>query len=358
MALNDTDPGDLKLSQAEHDRIFREEIYHDYFPDSQADIAGERPKVLILAGQPGAGKGGLADQAKEEFREKGGAVAIDVDELRKYHPGFDEATKENDRTAAGRVQADAGAWADELRDEAMERKDNVIIIDATLKSPDKAEDLCRKFKEKGYELEIRAMAVRKEDSVQGVYHRYEKKKAGPGNEQRWVDIEKIHDPAYEGVPESIRRIEESGLADRISVYGRDAKKGMPSKLYDSEKPVEGQVDTAERAIWRERRRERTEVELARYHEKNEEIFKMISKRKGLEEKENARFLKDYEETKKFRTDPNRGDQTADGGMVGPASRESDRSDLSTLGDEPHPAADWAALGATEPEELRTRIRSG
>ena len=177
MAQNDTDPGDLELPRHEHDRILEEQIIPRHFSGSRPAKADDRPKVIILAGQPGAGKGSLAEHAKKEFSAKGGAVAIDVDKLRDYHPAYEGAIKENDRTAAGRVQADAGAWADELRDEAMKRRHNAIIIDATLKSPDKAEDLCRKFKKEGYELEIRAMAVCREDSIQGIYGRYEGAKA-------------------------------------------------------------------------------------------------------------------------------------------------------------------------------------
>ena len=55
-----------QLSREEHARILREEI----LPNSNFDslTSHERPRAIILAGQPGAGKGGIGEVAEAEVR--------------------------------------------------------------------------------------------------------------------------------------------------------------------------------------------------------------------------------------------------------------------------------------------------
>ena len=71
-----------QLDPQTHARIFSDEV----IPESRlSEVSSQvRPKAIILGGQPGAGKGGLADAAKNELR--GDVVTIDPDALRKYHP--------------------------------------------------------------------------------------------------------------------------------------------------------------------------------------------------------------------------------------------------------------------------------
>lgn len=70
------------LSAEEHSRIFRERILQE--TNFETVTHQERPRVIILAGQPGAGKGGLARIAEVELKRD--AVTVDPDELRGFHP--------------------------------------------------------------------------------------------------------------------------------------------------------------------------------------------------------------------------------------------------------------------------------
>ena len=70
---------------------------------------------MILAGQLGAGKTGLRNEAKEMLSQDGsGVVVVDVDEMREYHPEYLGIAAKDPRNAATAVQQDAGRWADEL----------------------------------------------------------------------------------------------------------------------------------------------------------------------------------------------------------------------------------------------------
>lgn len=98
------EPEDYTLSAADH------ELRHQQLKNLLVDTkpASQNPTVIILAGQSGAGKSGLTDQAKSDFAPDALPVLVDIDELRETHPAYTDLKRINDRTAAGLVQADAG----------------------------------------------------------------------------------------------------------------------------------------------------------------------------------------------------------------------------------------------------------
>jgi hypothetical protein len=177
----------------------------------------------------------------------GGVVVVDTDELRNFHPNYVTLSSNNDREAASLVQQDAGQWADELAEAAMAKERN-LIIDGTLKNPDNASKLCQALKQRGYNVEIRALAVAKEDSIQGVYNRYETAKSRELS-GRWVP-ETVHDDAYNGLVASLKELEQDDQLD-IAIYKRG--ESGPELIDTNSSPAN--------ALERERNRERTPEEL-------------------------------------------------------------------------------------------------
>jgi predicted ABC-type ATPase len=155
------------LSQEEHARIFRERVLRQ----SMFDIATsqERPRAIILAGQPGSGKGGLAATAVNELGDD--AVTVDPDELRRFHPKVGDFRRETPYTWSGRTHADASQWADELLDETVAGRKN-LIFDTTLSNGQWASELINDLKAKGYDVEVRAIATSKIESELGVDRRF------------------------------------------------------------------------------------------------------------------------------------------------------------------------------------------
>lgn len=115
------------LEKDEHARILREHV----IPESgMADATSQQhPKAVILAGQPGAGKGSLASAAGRELN--GDVVSIDPEDLRRYHPEVRHFRRESPLEWSTRTHVDASAWADELLDAASSAKKN-LIFDTTL----------------------------------------------------------------------------------------------------------------------------------------------------------------------------------------------------------------------------------
>jgi predicted ABC-type ATPase len=141
------------MSDAPNQDRMSPEDYRDAYADARRDAfegtvprdgAGEQPRAIVLAGQPGAGKGRITDQAKAELDREGGAVVIDPDKLREYHqrdgePDYAAMAREDYRNAATRVHPDASQMSKDLRADAIAEQRN-LIIDGTLNDPDKAEN--------------------------------------------------------------------------------------------------------------------------------------------------------------------------------------------------------------------------
>ena len=156
-----------RLDATIHEKILFEKI----IPGSDYDVAlsHEKPKAIILSGQPGAGKGGLADSAWDELH--GDVVTIDPDDLRDYHPRINEFRAANPYTWSGRTHADASQWADELRQAATDGRKN-FIFDTTLSHGEWTAELIKDLQSKGYDVEVRAVAAHKLESDLGVDPRF------------------------------------------------------------------------------------------------------------------------------------------------------------------------------------------
>jgi hypothetical protein len=209
-----------RLDPTAHERILIEEV----IPQSDLQIATTQPcpKAIILAGQPGAGKGGLADTARSQFFRD--AVKIDPDELRRYHPDVRRFRTEHPYTWPTHTHPDASQWAKELRQVAIEQKKN-LIIDTTLGDGDNAVAMIKNLQAQGYEVEVRAIATHWLESELGVDRRFtvDLDEYGFG---RYVPAD-IRASVYDALPATLDQVRtETGVP--VSIYNREGR-----QLYDS-----------------------------------------------------------------------------------------------------------------------------
>jgi Zeta toxin len=211
---------DNALDKETHARILSEKV----IPNSGLNdvLSHEKPKAIILAGQPGAGKGGLARTAKFEF--SGDVVKIDPDELRDAHPRLKEFQKVHPYTWADDTHADASQWAKELRAAAVDGRKN-IIIDTTLGNGNSAVDTIKELQGKGYDVEIRAVAAHRLESELGVNGRFSESLDEKGY-GRYVP-EKLRGEVYNALPNNLDLVQkETGIPVRI--FNREG-----AEFYDS-----------------------------------------------------------------------------------------------------------------------------
>jgi len=203
-------------------RITRDEakeIVSDYLATSgvlHKTFPQKTPTIVLVAGQPGAGKTGLAEESKSYLRERGGYIRIDADRLREMLPYYPRLAQEDPLNASARSQQDASLCVQELRKMAIEEKRN-IMEEGTFRSPDDAERFVSALKTAGNRVELRILAVPPEHSLLGIYQRYEEQLEGGIIPRNVKDA--YHNAAFVGLRKTIARVET--MVDRCTVHNRD-----------------------------------------------------------------------------------------------------------------------------------------
>lgn len=208
------------LSPELHQQILWEQIIPKSGLDSRTSYGN--PQAVILAGQPGAGKGGLAGQVRRELHND--VITIDPDALRDEHEYVRSLRKQYPYTWAGHTHDDASQWAKELRSSAIDGRKN-LILDTTLGNGDSAVALIRDLQANGYEVEIRGVVAHRLESELGVDRRFtsDLDLVGFG---RYVP-EEVRKHVYQALPGNLDKVQaETGI--QIRLYGREG-----AQVYDS-----------------------------------------------------------------------------------------------------------------------------
>jgi len=265
MALN---PEQYQLSEDEHQAIFEKEIKPDLFADTKSS---DRPVAVILGGQPGAGKSASVDNAMIELQSKGGAVKIEGDALRDYHPAYSDLMLEDDKIAAFYTDRDAGRWVEKAIAYAKVQRVN-LVIEGTMRNPDVVASTMKSLREAGYEIDARALAVHWQLSEQGIIQRYEHQKADRGVGR--MTTPEAHKAAYDGMLNTLERIEREKLADRVTIYRRGNEAIYTNTLENGRWEREPQARTA---VETERERPMTLLERKEYASGFDKIANMLSR---------------------------------------------------------------------------------
>ncbi len=229
------------------------------------------PQAIITGGQPGAGKSKILSLSRTHFPDRN-VVVINGDVLRSYHPIAQKMQQSGDKSFAEHTDADAREWTRQLLQHAVENKYNVIF-ESTMRDPGPISKTMEKLKEEGYHITTKVVATHARNSTTGIYDRYETMHAQEGY-GRWTP-EASHDAGYEGMPNTVERIEKNGLADRMEVYNRSGEVIYENNYKDG--AWERQAEAVE-AIRAERDREPTAQEKQKFHEDWQRINDMMAQR--------------------------------------------------------------------------------
>jgi predicted ABC-type ATPase len=233
----------FKLPDINHEEIFFD-LEREMLNGASASLF---PKVVIVGGQPGAGKSALIEFAKLEFATQTVAI-INGDDFRDKHPQAEKIIFIDDKLFAERTDPDVREWTRRLFDSAIKNRRN-IIFEGTMRQQKPIMDTISRLIQSGYTVEILAMAVKKEHSELGIMQRYERQKqiVGAG---RWTPPS-AHDAAYINMPDTLSQIESSLPVDRVRVFTRSLECLYDKQLGGSQarKP-----STAKEAILAERAR--------------------------------------------------------------------------------------------------------
>jgi UDP-N-acetylglucosamine kinase len=243
------------LSEENNERIFREQI----IPDELAGTAQQRPMVVFVAGQTGAGKTSVTAVVENALARRGAAVNINLDTYKPRHPDYRRLVEENDATAGAYTSIDGHKWMEKAEAYARAQRFDVVM-ESAMRDPRDFEEPARRFRADGYQVEVVIVAVHESLSRLGALDRYLQQVHDSGR-GRIIDPQ-IHDACYRGVLRSADAIDAERLADRVFVVRRDGH-----LVYANQLGSDGhwqQPAATRAAIDSERNRPWTEQETHRY----------------------------------------------------------------------------------------------
>ncbi|WP_413990698.1 zeta toxin family protein [Labrys okinawensis] len=212
------------LSPERNESIFQKDILRDYLPEGMG--RSEQPRLILIGGQPGAGKTAVLTASHHELAQSGPTIRIVGDDLRSYHPQFLAFQRQDPETASQFTQGDAGRWTEKLLSVATERQVN-IVFETTMRTPEDVARVIEVARRAGYAVEVRAVAVNPRVSWQANHYRFEEM-LHAGLAAR-IPPQHVHDAAIDGLRISLDKIESEHLVDRVQLRTRGG-----SVIYDNE----------------------------------------------------------------------------------------------------------------------------
>ena len=224
----------------------------------------ENPKVVLLGGQPGAGKSGLENMVNI----KKNYVSISGDDYREYHPRFKEINLEYGREASKYTQQWAAEITEKLIKELRKEKYN-LIIEGTLRTAELPLKEANAFKKADYKVELNVVVVKPEKSRLGTLERYEAM-LKQGKVPRMTPKEH-HDLVLNNIGNNLEIIYNSKAFDNIKLFDREN-----NLLYNyKESPNVNPKDILNKefnCVWKKE-------EIEKFKEKWENLIKVMENRK-------------------------------------------------------------------------------
>ena len=200
--------------------LYQHVVVPRIFRFNREALSQAHPTLILLGGQPGAGKTPMQGQASREFNWRGGLVKIIGDDLRAFLPHYKALQREDDRSAAFYTDRDSGRLVEMALVDAAKRRINVLV-EGTMRSPDVVAATLKRFRDAGYQTDARALAVSPELSSLGIMQRYiaQKESRGVGR----MTTPQAHQAALDGMLATLDRIQDGRLADRLTIYRRGGR---------------------------------------------------------------------------------------------------------------------------------------
>ncbi|MFY7067372.1 zeta toxin family protein [Nocardiopsis changdeensis] len=248
------------MSEAERKEAVEQRLRELTPPLGPERGGGERPRAVILGGQPGAGKTTTQEAVYAEMGDDR-TVLYDGDDNAEVHPRYEQVMREHGLEGNDLVNK---GLPDDLHQKCMDRirggdPKYDVIASHPLGKREWAESWVKGFSDQGYHVSVVYLATHESNSLLGIADRYQKgrDKAGTG---RWIDPTKYHDPFYRDIPDVAHYLESQGLVDSMYVVNRNG-----DLLYENHRGPDGRMREplgARETIDTERNRQPTEAETA------------------------------------------------------------------------------------------------
>ncbi|MGW2051989.1 zeta toxin family protein [Streptomyces sp. NPDC001858] len=248
------DGGSVVLSEQESFDVLHRVILPAATQDA---VAQPRPVVVVVAGQPGAGKTWIADLVQAVLDRRGGAVRVGRDLYKPVHRHYAHALAADVRTAGALVRPDTAQWQAAVEAHVREMGFDAVV-ESALSDPDDFRNSSTAYRAAGHRIEVVAVATSEALSQLGIVDRFLTEAAARGRYVSWEN----HDSCAKNLLNTLAVIEAEPLADRVTVVRRDG-----TLLYANELTPDGdwrRRPAADRAVRVERARPWTAPETAAF----------------------------------------------------------------------------------------------
>ena len=149
----------FSLTHEEHRQIL-EELKRQHVEGRRAS---RKPQAIILLGQPGSFSDSLMTSITQNFSDKN-FVMIDVENLRRQHPKYEQSAMENDGAVLGQITAEAQDWEKSLIQTAMKGQLNLVMKDSHCEAEAVSETL-KRLRENGYTSSIYLISAHEDEII-------------------------------------------------------------------------------------------------------------------------------------------------------------------------------------------------
>lgn len=193
----------------------------------------ENPKAYILGGQPASGKTRLINLLKTTEPEGENLIVINGDEYRVLHPDYLEICQKYDRVAPNHTQSFANELVEFVKLKCLKEKYS-FIIEGTMRSYQTIERTINELISHDFIPELHVLSVPFEESLIGIFERYEYDKAQTGI-GRFSPLSTHHE-AFEKIPQNIQKASQDFPNIEIKVYNR-INGYLPIRYFHSEQSM-------------------------------------------------------------------------------------------------------------------------
>jgi Zeta toxin len=190
--------------------------------------SAEKPTLIIVGGQEGSFKDNLKKIVLKELSNN--AVVLSKEELRKYHPNFEEIQAQYPDMLRLFTEELAKMLLLNLENQAFEKRLNVLL-ESSLGNSETIIQKLNHYKSHQYQIDLRVVSINKMFSYLNSEETYEQMLAA-GNLGRNIS-KHHHDKNFEAIETTLHKIQKKELLDKVEVY----KVGIQEKNDVSESKI-------------------------------------------------------------------------------------------------------------------------
>ncbi|WP_442574850.1 zeta toxin family protein [Microbacterium sp. F51-2R] len=214
-----------ELEDSDRDNILRRSIVPLLFSPSARSNAA--PKLVLLAGQPGAGRSRATSMLLSEPDTD--LTVVSGDDLRAFHPRCsDVGVASSPEAREGLARATAG-WVRDCIRYARENKRSLILEGAFL-DPKVAMGTTKRFAAEGFQTRIVVVASRRAESLLSVASLY-LRGVHASAPARLVSRD-THDRAFEATRTLVAAVEDAASIDRLTILKRNGQAAFDAQRVD------------------------------------------------------------------------------------------------------------------------------